>query len=158
MHRVEMLNVGTRWMRCWICTRWNCWVWVPCVSVGCVPGGMLSMYQWRCCICRCFTYLLDLCVLKLCLSHFTSPLTGVFFLPHLFVSVFCWGIFIIPRSWMVWYEVWWSELIVCICICKYCRCVQVCGRSVGIVHLFWVLIVEGSGCFVRYCGVLVVQG
>jgi len=33
----------------------------------------------------------------------------------------------------------------------------VCGRSVGIVHLFWVLIVEGSGCFVRYCGVLGVQ-
>jgi len=26
--------------------------------------------------------------LKLCLSHITSPLTGVFLLPHLFVSVF----------------------------------------------------------------------
>ena len=31
---------------------------------------------------------------------------------------------------------------------------QVCGRSVGIVHLFWVFTVEGSGYFVRYCGVL----
>ena len=29
-----------------------------------------------------------------------------------------------------------------------------CGRSAGIVHLFWVLTVEGSGYFVRYCGVL----
>ena len=50
---------------------------------------MLSMYRVEMLHLYVFHLPAGFMCLKLCLSHITSPLTGVFLLPHLFVSVFC---------------------------------------------------------------------